>query len=69
MEVMKRLSPAHQLKRRISRDADFTKGLRALTSTTEAAWYCNLNGIAISAKELFFERGRLCSDGIPTWSA
>ena len=66
---MKRLTPAHQLKRRISRDAEFAKALRALTSTTEAAWYCNLNGIAISAKELFFERGRLCADGIPTWSA
>ena len=52
---MKRLTPAHQLKRRISRDVEFAKGLRALTSTTEAAWYCNLNEIAISAKELFFE--------------
>jgi len=51
---MKRLTPAHQLKRRISRDAKFAKGLRALTSTTEADWYCNLNGIAITARELFF---------------
>jgi len=66
---MKRLTPNHQLKRRIKRDTNFAKGLHETSTTDEAALFCNINGIAISAKELFFERGRLFSDGRPSWPA
>jgi hypothetical protein len=56
-----------QLKLLLQRDPDFAQALRVSSTTMEAARLAASRGVQVTPEAIWRNRGRLISDGLPTW--
>jgi hypothetical protein len=56
-----------QLKVLLQRDPDFAQALRVSSTTLDAARLAASRGVRVTPEAIWRNRGRLISDGMPTW--
>jgi hypothetical protein len=56
-----------QLKVLLQRDPDFAQALRISSTTLDAARLAAAHGVRVTPEAIWRNRGRLFSDGLPTW--